>query len=148
MRAVPTLRANHLPSCILSPDCQARCRLAQPSCRSWGWPWRACVSPPPWWRGSATELSRCPRCPWLQLGRSDSSVGGTLLSASHEPRSCGFSETIKWRRHSEQVPLTSMATWNCSCSFFSCSASCRQPGMVKLAISMASVSLIHRITWG
>ena len=40
-----------------------------------------------------------------------------------------------------------MATWNCSCSFFNCSASCRQPGIVKLAINMASVSLIHRITW-
>ena len=42
--------------------------------------------------------------------------------------------------------LTSMATWNCSCSFLSCSASARQPGMVKLAISMASVFWIHRIT--
>ena len=40
-----------------------------------------------------------------------------------------------------------MATWNCSCSFFNCSASCRQPGIVKLAISIASVSRIHRITW-
>ena len=39
-----------------------------------------------------------------------------------------------------------MATWNCSCSFFSCSASWRQPGMVKLAMSMASVSRIQRIT--
>ena len=39
-----------------------------------------------------------------------------------------------------------MATWNCSCSFLSCSASAKQPGMVKLAISIASVFWIQRIT--
>ena len=43
--------------------------------------------------------------------------------------------------------LTSMATWNCSCSFLSCSASARHPGIVKEAISIASVFWIHRITW-
>ncbi len=49
-------------------------------------------------------------------------------------------------RSQRLVVLTSMATWKCSCSFLSCSASSRQLGQTSPAVSIDSPFRIHVIT--
>lgn len=45
------------------------------------------------------------------------------------------------------MPFTSIACWNCSCSFCSCSASCNELAVIRPAFSIDSPLRIHPSTW-